>query len=141
VVPSAVFLFQRALVGPAIEFSRNRAIRNAGVLIADIERYRVARGHYPPSLLSVWADYKPSVIGVERYHYEPSGQAYNLLFEQVAGDLATREFVVYNPRDEQVVTSHSLDLLQYEPERLERTRGYFAVHSTGHAHWKYFWFD
>ena len=140
-VPISVFLLQQALVGPAIEFSRNRAIRSAGTLIAEIEQYRAARGHYPASLLAVWADYKPTVIGIEKYHYEPSGQAYNLLFEQVAGSLAAREFVVYNPRDEQVVTSHAMDLLQYTPERLDRARGYFAVHSTAYAHWKYFWFD
>ena len=41
---------------------------------------------------------QPSVLGLEKYHGEPSGEAYNLLFEQVARDLATREFVVANPR-------------------------------------------
>ena len=136
IVPLAVFLVQQALVPRAVEFSRDRAIRNAAPLIADIERYRAARGTYPASLLSVWKDYSPAVIGIEKYHYERSGEAYNLLFEQPAADLATREFVVYNPRDEQVATSHAMDLLQYSPERLERARGYFAVHQTPHAHWK-----
>jgi hypothetical protein len=46
-----------------------------------------------------------------------------------------------HPRDEQVATSHAMDILQFSPEHLERTRGYYAVHSTPHAHWKYFWFD
>ena len=82
VVPLAVFLLQQAFVRPAIEFSRDRAIRNAAPLIADIERYRAERGRYPASLLSVWKDYSPSVMGVERFRYEPSGDAYNLLFEQ-----------------------------------------------------------
>ena len=140
-VPLAVFLLQRATVRPAVEFSRDRAMRNAAPLIADIERYRAARRSYPASLLSVWKDYSPSIIGIERYHYEPSGDAYNLIFEQPAADLATREFVVFNPRDQQVATSHAMDLLQYSPEHLERTRGYFAVHTTTQAHWKYFWFD
>jgi hypothetical protein len=141
IVPLAVFLVQQALVPRAVEFSRDRAIRNADLLIADIERHRTARGTYPSSLLSVWKDYSPSVIGIERYHYEPSGDAYNLLFEQPAADLATREFVVYNPRDEQVATGHAMDLLEYSTEQLERRRGYFAVHQTPHAHWTYFWFD
>ncbi len=141
IVPLAVFLVQQSLLPLAVEFSRDRAIRNAASLIADIERHRAARGTYPASLLSVWKDYSPAVIGIEKYHYERSGEAYNLLFEQPAADLATREFVVYNPRDEQVATSHAMDLLQYSPERLERARGYFAVHQTPHAHWKYFWFD
>ena len=140
-VPLVVFGLQQALIGRAVEFSRDRAIRNAAPLIADIERYRTARGVYPPSLLSVWPDYKPGVIGIERYRYEPSGEAYNVVFEQPARDLPTREFVVYNPRDEQVFTSHAMDLLQYSPEGLQRTRGYFAVHATAHPHWKYFWFD
>lgn len=141
IVPLAVFLLQRALLGHAVEFSRDRAIRNAGPIIADIERHRVEQGKYPASLLSVWKDYSPSVVGIEKFHYELSGRAYNLLFEQPAADFGTREFVVYNPRDEQVMTSHAMDLLQYSPERLERTRGYYAVLSTPHAHWKYFWFD
>ena len=34
-----------------------------------------------------------------------------------------------------------MDLLQYSPEVLERPRGYFAVHATGHPQWKYFWSD
>lgn len=140
-VPLAVFLLQRATVRPAVELSRDRAMRNAAPLIADIERYRAARRSYPASLLSVWKDYSPSIVGIERYHYEPSGDAYNLIFEQPAADLSTRELVVFNPRDQQVATSHAMDLLQYSPEHLERTRGYFAVHTTRQAHWKYFWFD
>ena len=117
---------------------RNSQRRNAH---RRYERHRAAGGTYPASLLSVWKDYSPAVIGIEKYHYGRSGEAYNLLFEQPAADLATREFVVYNPRDEQVATSHAMDCLQYSPERLARARGYFAVHQTPHAHWKYFWFD
>lgn len=141
VVPVAVFLLQRAVLEPAVEFSRNRAMSNSVELIADIEQYRAARGHYPPSLLSVHKDYSPGVIGIERFRYEPSGQAFNVLFEQPAAPLGTQEFVVYNPRGEQTATSHAMDLLQFTPELLERTRGYYAVHDVPHTHWKYFWFD
>jgi hypothetical protein len=35
-------------------------------------------GAYPAAISSVWPDYHPGVIGVERYRYEPSGKAYNL---------------------------------------------------------------
>ena len=100
VVPVAVFLLQRAILDPAVEFSRDRAISNSALLIADIEQYRATRGHYPPSLLSVHKDYSPGVIGIEKFHYEPSGDAFNLLFEQPASPLGTREFVIYNPRGE-----------------------------------------
>lgn len=141
VVPVAVFLLQRAVLEPAVEFSRHRAMSNSAQLIADIEQYRDTRGHYPSSLLSVHKDYSPGVIGIEKFHYEPSGEAFNLIFEQPASPLGTQEFVVYNPRGEQTATSHALDLLQFTPERLERARGYYAVHDVPHTHWKYFWFD
>ena len=143
IVPVAVTLLQMAVVAPAIESSRNRAIRNSARLIADIEQYRAAHGRYPASLLSVWEDYLPGVIGIKEYHYEPSGETYNLFFEQVALHFGTREFVMYNPRDQHVMTSHKMDLLQFTPEELalERSRGHYAVHDAPHPHWKYFWFD
>lgn len=143
VVPVAVFILQRALIPPAIEFSRDRAIGNSAQLIADIERHRAANGQYPPSLLSVQRDYSPGIIGIDRYLYEKRGDAFNLVFEQPALNFGTREFVVYNPRDEQVFTSHAFDLLQNAPEqlRLEWTRGHYAVHAAKQPHWKYFWFD
>jgi len=143
VVPIAVPLLQMALVPPAIERSRSRAIRNSAPLIADIEQYRAAHGRYPASLLAVWEDYWPGVIGIEKYHYEPSGEAYNLFFEQPALHFGTREFVMYNPRDQQVMTSHKQDLLRLTPQELvaDQSRGHYAAHGAAHPHWKYFWFD
>lgn len=143
IVPLAVFVLQRALIPPAIEFSRDRAIENSAQLIADIESHRAANGQYPTSLLSAWRDYSPRILGIDRYQYEKRGDAFNLVFEQPALNFGTREFVVYNPRDEQVFTSHALDLLQNTPEqlRLEWTRGHYAVHAAKQPHWKYFWFD
>jgi hypothetical protein len=44
----------------------------------------------------------------------------------------TREFVVYNGDDEQVMTSHAADLLERAPEEI-------GLHPV--PHWKYFWFD
>ena len=143
VVPLAVAILQFTLIGPMIEISRARAIRNSAQLIADIEQHRVVHGRYPVSLLSVWRDYKPGVIGIWDYLYEPSGDAYNLVFEQPALNIGTREFVVYNPRDEQTFISHRIDRLQMTPQQmaLEQTRGYYAVHDAPYPHWKYFWFD
>lgn len=123
IVPVAVALLQMAVVAPAIEFSRSRAIRNSARLIADIEQYRAANGRYPASLLSVWEDYLPGVIGIKEYHYEPSGNAYNLFFEQLAFHFGTREFVMYNPRDQQVLTSYKVDRLQLTPQELTRRLG------------------
>jgi hypothetical protein len=94
--------------------------------------------------LSEWPDdYRPGVIGIEEYQYERHGDAYNLVFEQFALHFGTREFVIYNPHDEQAMTAHKRDLLELTPEQLslEQTRGHYAVHDAGHPHWKYFWFD
>jgi hypothetical protein len=142
-VPIAVTLAQRALDGPLTDFSRSRAIRNSAALIADIERHRIANGRYPLSIVSVNKDYWPSVIGIRNYQYEPHGDAYNLFFEQITLQLGTVEVVMYNPLDQQVMTSHAMDVLQLTPEQLQldRSRGHNAVHNARQPHWKYFWFD
>jgi hypothetical protein len=143
IVPLAVAAGQLALAAPVTDFSRSRAIRNSARLIADIEAYRAANGRYPLSTLSMWPDYKPSIIGIKEYRYELSGDAYNLMFEQPSLRLGTREMVMYNPTDQQAIASHALDVLQLTPGQLarDRTRGHYAVHDAGHAHWKYFLFD
>ncbi|HKX46752.1 MAG TPA: hypothetical protein VJP77_08620, partial [Planctomycetota bacterium] len=128
-------------VGPAVAASRERAIANAAPLIEALEGYRARHGRYPTSLLALHGDVDPGVVGVERYRYEPSGDAYNLVFEQPALDLATQELVVYNPRDEHVATGHALDLLEFTGRDLELRRGHYAEHAARQPHWKYFWFD
>jgi hypothetical protein len=138
--PVTVFVIQLVLADPVAEFSRNRAIQNSARLIADIEQYRVTHGRYPASLISVWEDYSPSIIGIDRYHYEPNGESFNVIFEQTSLVFGTVEFVVYNPRDEQEMTSHNMDLLR-RPEQLRMRRGYYAARDAGPPHWKYFLFD
>jgi hypothetical protein len=140
-VPLGVAILQYALLDRAVSFSRDRAIRRAGRLIADIERHRAAHGHYPESLLAAWPDqYTPGLLGIERYQYEPRGGAYNVIFEQCSNRFGTRELVVYNPRDEQAFTAHASDVSSVVPGALEHRRGYYAVHDAA-PHWKYFWFD
>ena len=143
IVPLAVALIQLAVADPITEFSRSRAIRNSARLIADIEAYRIANGHYPASTLSVWPDYQPSIIGIKEYRYEPNGDSYNLLFEQPNFRLGTREMVMYNPRDQQAIASHAMDVIRLTAAELEldRRRGYYAARGTPYPHWKYFWFD
>jgi hypothetical protein len=50
---------------------------------------------------------------------------------------------MYDPHDQQVMTSHKMDRLQLTAEELalEQSRGQYAVHDAPHQHWKYFWFD
>jgi len=141
VVPTVVALFQFSLVGPATEFSRPYAIKKSAELINDIEEYQKANGRYPTSLLAVNKDYKPSVIGIEQFHYEPNGDAYNIYFEQLSTQFGTREIVMYNKLDEHFMASHDGDILLWTPEELYARRGYYAVHDASSPHWKYFWFD
>lgn len=142
-IPVTVLAGQRALATPLTDFSRNRAIRNSAPLIAEIEQYRARNGHYPKSIVAQWPDIWPSVIGIREYRYEPQGDAYNLVFEQFTFVFGTREFVMYNPRDEQGISSHALDVLQLTPEQLalDRTRGHYAERVLPQRHWKYFRFD
>jgi hypothetical protein len=141
VVPTVVALFQFSLVGPAAEFSRYYAIKKSAELINDIEAYHKANGRYPTSLLAVWKDYRPSVIGIEQFHYAPNGDAYNLYFEQLSTQFGTREIVMYNKLNEHFMASHARDILSWTQEELYARRGYYAVHDASSPQWKYFWFD
>jgi hypothetical protein len=144
VIPTVVLLFQITLAAPATQFSRNLAIRNSAELINDIERHHTAHGRYPSSLLAVWKDYHPSVVGIEQFHYALNGDAYNLFFEQprfLFDNFGTREFVMYNALDEHVMPSHASWILIWSPAELAENQGWYAVHEASTSHWKYFWFD
>jgi len=141
VVPLAATAARVAIVGPAAQWSRERVIANSAEIIRDIERFRERTGAYPAAISSLWPDYQPGIIGVERYRYEPSGQAYNLYFEHPSTDFAAREIVMYNPRGEQDFSSHAADLLQLSPEDIRRQRGYFRSEPLAQANWKRFLFD
>jgi hypothetical protein len=139
-VPLTTTAARLAFVEPAASWSRDRAIANSAEMIADIERFRERTGAYPVAISSVWPDYHPGVIGVERYRYERSGEAYNLYFEHPSTNLE-REIVMYNPRGEQDISSHAFDLLQLSPDEIRRQRGHFASYDLPQAKWKRFLFD
>jgi hypothetical protein len=140
-IPLTAMAARLGLVESAATWSRNRAIANSARIIADIERFRERNGSYPIAINSLWPDYHPGIIGVERYRYEPSGKAYNLYFEHPSTDFAAREIVMFNPRSEQDFSSHALDLLQLSPEEIRRQRGYFRSQDLPQANWKRFLFD
>jgi len=132
------------LVVGIIQLCRNYAIANSAEIINDIEEYHAMHGRYPNSLQAVWKDYYPSVVGIEKFHYAPDGDAYNLFFEQprfLFDNVGTREFVVYNKLDEHAMISHTAWILILTPEELETAQGWYAVHDAPSPHWKYFWFD
>ncbi|HEU4939218.1 MAG TPA: hypothetical protein VFT39_22370 [Vicinamibacterales bacterium] len=64
------------------------------------------------SLVALWGDYRPAVIGIRGYQYEKNGESYKVLFEPFTFRFGTREIVMFNPRDEHEMTSHDSDLLR-----------------------------
>lgn len=144
VIPLAMLIFQVMFAAPLTEFSRNRAIANSNEFIRDIEAYHDEYGYYPISLQAMWKDYYPDVVGVEKFHYSQFGESYNLFFEQprfLFDNVGTREWVVYNPKDEHRMFSHTAWFLLLTSEELERSQGWYEVRDTSIPHWKYFWFD
>ena len=144
VIPIAILIVQIVLAAPLTKFSRNRAIANSNEFIRDIEALHGQYGHYPISLAAMWKDYYPDVVAIEKFHYSPHDVSYNLFFEQprfLFDNIGTREWVVYNPNDEQRMYSHTAWFLLLTPEELETSQGWYAVHNASTPHWKYFWFD
>jgi hypothetical protein len=140
-VPVAAVAARVTLVSAAAVWSRDRAIANAAPLIADIEAFRTRTGAYPTALGSVQPDYLPGIIGIERYRYEPHGEAYNLYFEPAPTDPATQEVVMYNPRGEQDFSSHANDLLVLPAGEIRRQRGHIAALDLPQPRWRRFLFD
>lgn len=141
-LPVLALASQLTLAGPVARWSRDHAIANAGAFIADIEQYASTHGRYPVSLEAQNRDYHPDIVGVEQYVYVPRGDSYNLSFEQprlLLDRFGTREWVVYNPRDEHRVYSHTMWLLP--PPDVEPPQGWYASGDAGHPHWRYFLFD
>jgi hypothetical protein len=142
-LPVLALASQLVLAAPMARSSRDRAMANASAFIGDIEQYHARHGRYPVSLQAQYRDYYPEVVGVERYIYMPQGGSYNLSFEQprfLLDRVGTREWVVYNPRDEHRVYSHTASLL-LPPGVEEPSQGWYDSGETGNAHWMYFLFD
>lgn len=140
-LPTFVLATQLLLMDSLTRSSRERAMTNAAELIADIDRTRQDRGRYPVSLEAQHADYRVGIVGVDRYRYLPSGDSYNLSFEQprfLLDRFGTREWVVYNPRGDHRMYSHAAWLLESEGQG---PQGWYAAGDTGRMHWRYFLFD
>lgn len=141
-LPVFTLLLQLTMAKPLTQLSRNRAIENAYRFIRHIEEYHTQQGQYPLSLQAQNKDYYSDVVGVEKYLYAPHKKGYNLSFEQprfLLDKFGTREWVVYNPLDENSVYSHTAWLLP--TDQAEPSQGWYASGETGHLHWKYFLFD
>jgi hypothetical protein len=146
-LPCIITIVRLAFIERAVEFSRNRAITGSAEFINAIEAYYDRHGRYPLSLASSLSDYDPPIIGVERYHYEPSGRAYNVFFEQFTFPIGMQEYVMYNPLNEQTLMVHDQDLLEATQEQIDAEREFHVVHHAhgvpppAPTHWKFFWCD
>lgn len=139
--PLSAGLLQWALMDSLASSARDRAMRNSAPLIRRIEEYHERRGEYPLSLVSLWQDHPPGVIGVREYRYERSGEAYSLSFELPSFVFGTREVVMFNPRDEHLTFSHDTDRLEFEGDRLRSRQGFNRASAAGPRHWMVFEFD
>jgi hypothetical protein len=140
-VPLILVTFRITVLPRAAEWSRERAIEHSSPLIAEIESFRQRRGQYPVSLQSLNRDVPTGVVGIERFHYEPNGEAYSLFFVRPHIQLDAKEVVMFNPRDEHRFTSHELDILQYDDEQLDLRRGDRRRRRLTHPHWISILFD
>jgi len=143
-LPVLILIFQLVLIKPVTQWSRNRAITNADELIDHLENFHKNYGRYPLTLQAMYKDYFPEITAIEKYYYLPDGDSYNISFEQprfLLDNFGTREWVVYNPRDEHSVYSHTSWFLLLSPEELEHSQGWYASGDLGQAHWRYFLFD
>jgi len=144
VLPVSILTVQLLIAKPITDWSRDRTISNAKDYVRDIEIFYTRNGYYPKTLQAMYKDYYPNTVGVEKFHYLPFGNSYNLSFEQprffldIAG---TKEWVVYNPRDEHRVYSHTSWFLLLSPQESEIRQGWYSSADTKHKHWKSFYFD
>lgn len=141
IIPVAVALVRLIFIPIAVEFSRYYAIKRSEPLITTIESYYEKNGSYPISLHALHGDILPGMVGIERYHYEPSGESYNLFFKQFSDDLAADEIIMYNKSDQHALSSHLLDILEYSGEQLALRRGDRRKDQLSTPHWVSIKFD
>jgi hypothetical protein len=143
-VPFLILMIQLLLAKPLTNHSRNSAIKNAAEYISHLEDFHAKYRYYQGSIQAMHKDYNTGITGIEKYHYLQYGDSYNLSFEQPRfffDVFGTREWVVYNPKDEHRVYSHTSWISLFSPGALERSQGWYTSGDTEHPHWKYFFFD
>lgn len=144
VLPVSILTVQILVAKPITDWSRDRTIFNAKDYVMDIENFYTRNGYYPKTLQTMYKDYYPNTVGVEKFHYLPFENYYNLSFEQprfFLDIIGTKEWVVYNPKDEHRVYSHTSWFLLLSPQESELRQGWYSSVDTKHKHWKSFFFD
>jgi hypothetical protein len=141
VVPIVVGGAQLGMAGPLQEWSRDRVMDEMQHLIDDIEAYGVAHGEYPRALFSEWMDYRPEIVGVRGYQYEPVGDSYSIAVEIPTFSPSSRDYLMYNPHDAFKMASHDMWPLTWPADRLALHRGYALAREVGRPHWRLLIFD
>jgi hypothetical protein len=144
VLPVSILTVQLLIAKPITDWSRDRTISNSNDYVKDIEIFYSKNGYYPTTLQAMYKDYYPNTVGVEKFHYLPFKNSYNLSFEQprfLLDIFGTKEWVVYNPKDEHRVYSHTSWFLLLSPQESEIRQGWYSSANTKHKHWKSFYFD
>lgn len=144
VLPLTILVIQFLIAAPVTDWSRNRTIFNATEYIRDVENFKTKNGYYPKTLQAMYKDYYPNTVSVEKFHYLPFGDSYNISFEQPRfffDIIGTKEWVVYNPKDEHRVYSHTSWFLLLSPEESQRSQGWYSSVDNKNKHWKSFLFD
>jgi len=144
ILPVSLFVFQLLISKPLTDWSRTKVIQNCGELITQIEWFKSTTGQYPLTLNAINKDYNTGINSVEKYHYTYDDTTYNIYFEQPRfffDRFGTKEFVVYNPKDNHLMLSHTVWHMQSGnfPSRIYQ--GWYASQDIGIPHWKSFFFD
>lgn len=126
---------------PLQQWSHNRTMDAMQRLIDHIEQYRAARGEYPAALFAEWMDYRPEIIGVRGYQYEPAGDKFSIAVEVPVFDPSARAYLMYNPNDAFRMASHDEWLLTWTDNQLALHRGYALSREVGRPHWRILYFD
>jgi len=144
ILPVSLIVFQLLISKPLTDWSRNIVIRNSSELIAQIESFKSTTGRYPLTLNAINKDFNTGINSVEKYHYTYDDTAYNIYFEQPRfffDRFGTREFVVYNPKDNHLMISHTVWHIQSGTFQSRIYQGWYASQDIGIPHWKAFFFD
>jgi hypothetical protein len=108
---------------------RKSVISNARPIIQAIEMFKKEKSVYPKDLGSLVPAYlniipDPGVMGTRGFGYKPTQDTYEVYFTDCMSLGFNWEVVIYNPKDQQ-----------------KGEGDYPTLYSTGHPHWRYYWFD
>jgi hypothetical protein len=128
-LPITIFLTSIYASQVLLNFSRDFAINRADELVKAIEEFQVKNGSYPDSLGQLIPNHIPNIpspliMGIDRYYYLRTQDAYNIRFSQNTLMYFNFEIVTYDPTDNHKAEGELA-----------------AIYDTGKKHWKYYIFD